>query len=153
MAGAAFSGNSAHTMDAKGRVTIPSAYRDALGENFTIGMNNELTAIALYPQARWQEIEEDLNKIPPTDVRGMRYVRMINGNSFPDCLLDGQGRVLVPSTLRQKAGLDKNVRFVGVGQSLEIWDEARYVRESEAAELSSAELLSYVNDMYYRPRS
>lgn len=153
VAGAAFSGNSAHTMDAKGRVTIPTAYRDALGDNFTIGLNNELTAIALYPRERWQAIEEDLNKIPSTDVRGMRYVRMINGNSFPDCLLDGQGRVLVPAALRQKAGLDKNVRFVGVGQSLEIWDEARYVRESESAELSSAELLSYVNDMYYKPRA
>lgn len=82
----------------------------------------------------------------------MRYVRMINGNSFPDCQLDGQGRVLVPPTLRQKVALDKTVRFVGVGQSLEIWDEARYVRESEAAELSSAELLAYVNEMYYKPR-
>lgn len=152
MASTAFSGNSAHTMDAKGRVTIPTAYREALGDDFTIGLNNELTAISLYPKARWQAIEEDLNKIPPTDVRGMRYVRMINGNSFPSCQLDGQGRVLVPPALRQKAALDKTVRFVGVGQSLEIWDEARYVRESEAAELSSAELLNYVNEMYYKPR-
>ncbi|MEG2858993.1 MAG: division/cell wall cluster transcriptional repressor MraZ [Clostridia bacterium] len=153
MALTAFSGNSTHTMDAKGRVTIPSAYREALGDNFTMGLNNELSAIALYPKARWQSIEEDLNKIPGTDARGMRYVRMINGNSFPDCELDGQGRVLVPPTLRMKVNLDKNVRFVGIGQSLEIWDEVRYVRENEAAEMASADLLSYVNDMYYKPRT
>jgi len=153
MAGSAFSGNSAHTMDAKGRVTVPTAYREALGEDFTIGLNNELTAIALYPKARWQAMEEELNRIFPTDAKGMRYVRLITGNSFPDCQLDGQGRVLVPPTLRQKVALDKQVRFVGVGQYLELWDEDRYVRESEMAEMSSAELLSYVNEMYYRPRT
>lgn len=152
MARITFSGNWAHAMDAKGRVTIPSSYREALGERFTIGMNNEFTAIALYPEVRWHQIEEELSRIPPTDVRGMRYVRMINGNSFPDCELDAQGRVLLPPTLRNKAGLDKLVRIVGAGQSLEIWNEAAYVRESESAELSSADLMEYVNELYYKPR-
>ncbi|MDO4547292.1 MAG: division/cell wall cluster transcriptional repressor MraZ [Clostridia bacterium] len=153
MASAAFSGNSSHTMDAKGRVTIPAAYRAALGEDFTVGMNNELSAIALYPKSRWESIEEDLNRIPPTDIKGMRYVRLINGNSFPDTQLDAQGRVLLPQALRNKAGLVKNVRFVGVGQSIEIWDESRYVRENESAELACGDLLSYVNELYYKPRN
>lgn len=147
-----FSGNWAHTMDAKGRVTIPASYREVLGEGFTIGLNSELSAIALYPAAHWRNIEEDLSKIPVTDARGMRYVRMTIGNSFPDCQLDAQGRVLLPPTLRQKVGLDKGVRFVGVGRSLEVWDEARYISETEAAEQSSAQLLEYVNDRYYGPK-
>lgn len=152
MASIAFSGNSSHTMDAKGRVTIPASYRDALGDEFTIGMNNELSAIALYPKERWRSIEEDLNRIPPTDIRGMRYVRLINGNSFPDSQLDAQGRVLLPPALRSKMGLVKNVRFVGVGQCIEVWDEARYERENEAAELSCDDLISYVNETYYKPK-
>lgn len=149
----AFAGNISHTIDPKGRVTIPSAYRDALGESFTIGLNNELSAIALYPAWRWQEIERDLSQIPPTDVTAMRYVRLINGNSFPACELDGQGRVLLPAMLRAKAGMDKQIRFVGIGSCLEIWDEDKYLAETKSAEADSQSLLEYVNQRYYQPRT
>lgn len=136
-------------MDAKGRVTIPTAYRDALGERFTIGLNSDMTTIALYPSACWEKIEADLNKIPPSDIRGMKYVRAVNGNSFTDCQLDAQGRVLLPQTLRSKVGLDKNVRFVGMVGSLEVWDEERYEREETEAVDAREELLNYVNERYY----
>ncbi|MEA4899388.1 MAG: division/cell wall cluster transcriptional repressor MraZ [Christensenellaceae bacterium] len=147
-----FSGNWAHTMDAKGRVTIPASYREVLGDQFTIGLNSERSAIALFPAEHWQRIEEDLSKIPMTDARGMRYVRMISGNSFPGSQLDAQGRVLLPPTLRQRVGLEKSVRFVGVGRSLEVWDEERYQAECEAVEETSAQLLEYINDRYYGPK-
>lgn len=147
-----FSGNFAHTIDPKGRVTIPAAYRDALGERFTIGLNNQMNALALYPRERWEKIEEDLNRIPPTDVNGMRYVRLINGNSFPDSQLDAQGRVLLPAMLRQWTGMEKNIRFVGVGQCLEIWDEERYLREVQQSSENVVDLLAYVNSQYYQPR-
>ena len=55
MSSAAFSGNYTHNIDPKGRVTIPAAYREALGEGFTIGLNNDFSAIALYPVEKWQE--------------------------------------------------------------------------------------------------
>ena len=152
MALTVFSGNWSHTMDAKGRVTIPASYREGLGDVFTVGLNSELSAIALYPVEHWHKIEADLSKIPMTDARGMRYVRMIIGNSFPGSQLDAQGRVLIPPTLRQKAGLEKSVRFVGVGNRVEVWDEVRYTSESEAAEQLSPELLDYVNDRYFSPK-
>ena len=56
MSASEFSGNYAHNIDPKGRVTIPSAYREALGDTFTIGLNNEFNAIALYPVEKWEEI-------------------------------------------------------------------------------------------------
>jgi MraZ protein len=149
----AFAGNVSHTIDPKGRVTIPATYREALGEGFTIGLNNQLCAVALYPAWRWREIEQDLARIPPTDVTAMRYVRLINGNSFPQCELDGQGRALLPSMLRVKTGMDKQIRFVGMGQCLEIWDEARYQAETQSAEAESEKLLDYVNEQYYKPRA
>ncbi len=151
--GSAFAGNVAHTIDPKGRVTIPAAYRDSLGEGFTIGLNNQLNAIALYPAWRWQEIEKDLSRIPQTDVTAMRYVRLINGNSFPSCELDGQGRVLLPAMLRAKTGMDKQIRFVGIGSCLEIWDEDRYLAETLSAEADSEKLLEYVNLQYYQPKA
>lgn len=144
-----FSGNFVHTIDSKGRVTIPAAYREGLSNGFTIGLNNQFIAIALYPTTKWEEKCEQLNKIPESDVKGTKYVRLISGNSFSDCELDAQGRILLPATLRQKAGLDKAIRFVGMGQYLEIWDECRYMAECERSEDSIDDLLDYVNGQYY----
>ena len=152
MAKASFTGNVSHTIDPKGRVTIPNAYRPILGDMFTIGLNNQFNALALYPKERWEAVEEELDRIPLTDAMGMRYVRLISGNSFADCRLDGQGRVLLPQSLRQKAGLDKDIRFVGVGKCLEIWDEERYRKESGETEGDVNELLAYVNDRYFGPQ-
>ncbi|MBR7189319.1 MAG: MraZ N-terminal domain containing protein, partial [Clostridia bacterium] len=82
MPGAEFSGNYTHNIDPKGRVTIPAAYREALGDHFTIGLNNEFNAIALYPTEKWQDLSEKLDRIPDSDVRGMAYVRLIKAFSF-----------------------------------------------------------------------
>lgn len=152
VAGVEFSGNFAHTIDPKGRVTIPAAYREALAGGFTIGLNNQFAAIALYPTEKWAEKCAQLSRIPESDIKGTKYVRLITGNSFSDCELDAQGRVLLPATLRQKAGLDKGIRFVGMGQYLEIWDENRYAIESGEAEDSIDDLLDYVNGQYYHPQ-
>jgi len=147
-----FSGNYTHNIDPKGRVTIPAAYREALGERFTIGLNNDFSAIALYPVEKWQDMSERLNRIPDSDVRGMAYVRLIKAFSFTEQQLDGQGRVLLPAALRKKAGMEKAIRFVGVGRYLEIWDEDRFAATCEQNELDFEQLLSYVNDRYYSPK-
>lgn len=148
-----FSGNYAHNIDPKGRATIPAAYRDALGDDFTIGLNNEFNAIALYPAAKWRDIGDKLGQIPDTDVKGMAYVRFIKAFSFTHQSLDGQGRVLLPAALRQKAGVEKAVRFVGVGSSLEIWDEDRFIAAHAAFEENVGALLDYVNERYFSPKN
>ncbi len=146
-----FSGNFMHTIDIKGRATIPSAYRELLGEDFTVGLNNDFSAIALYPARKWESISEKLHRIPDTDARGMAYVRLIKAFSFPGQTLDGQGRILLPAALREKAGMRKDVRFVGVGQYLEIWDEEKFNQVTAKNEENFDELLAYVNDRYYAP--
>jgi len=78
-------------------------------------------------------------------------VRLIKAFSFTGQTLDAQGRILLPSALREKAGMNKDVRFVGVGQYLEIWDEERFVRVMAQNELDVEKLLAYVNDRYYAP--
>jgi len=147
-----FSGNYTHNIDPKGRVTIPAAYREALGEGFTIGLNNDFSAIALYPVEKWQDMSQRLDRIPDSDVRGMAYVRLIKAFSFTEQQLDGQGRILLPQALRKKAGMEKAIRFVGVGRYLEIWDEDRFAATCEQNEINFEELLSYVNDRYYSPK-
>jgi len=149
MPAAEFSGNYTHNIDPKGRVTIPAAYREALGYGFTIGLNNEFNAIALYPIEKWQDMSARLDRIPDSDVRGMAYVRLIKAYSFTDQQLDGQGRLLLPQTLRKKTGAEKDIRLVGVGQYLEVWDEAKFVETCEKSELELEELMAYVNDRYF----
>lgn len=148
MAKAEFSGNFLHTIDPKGRVTIPTAFRELLGENFTIGLNNEFNAIALYPQEKWQEISDFLDRIPDFDRKGMRYVRLIKAHSFLGGEMDGQGRVLLPQALRQKLNIGKNIRFVGMGRYLEIWDEDVCIQQLNESEDDYDSLMDHVNDQY-----
>ena len=145
-----FSGNFAHSIDPKGRVTIPMAFREALGGGFTIGLNNQSTALALYPKAMWAEKCAQLRRIPDTDVRGMKYRRWVMGNSFPDMELDSQGRVLLPQTLRAQIGISKAIRFVGMDSYLEIWDEDRYLAEYDLTQSSFEDLMNYVDERYFR---
>ena len=148
-----FSGNYKHNIDPKGRVTIPAAFREALGDGFTIGLNNEFKAIALYPVAKWQDMSAKLDRIPDSDARGMAYVRLIKAFSFTNQSLDAQGRVLLPEVLREKAGMDKAIRFAGLGHYMEIWDEDRFVAANTATEMDIGALLNYVNDRYYSPQA
>lgn len=148
---AEFSGTYSHNIDPKGRVTIPSAYREDLGGNFTLGLNNQFTALALYPEEEWRRISENLNRIPVSDARGMAYVRLVKAYSYTNQNLDGQGRVLLPARLREKLGLEKAICFVGVGRMLEIWDEAKFDAFCLQSEENFGDLMDYVNDRYFKP--
>ena len=152
MPGAEFSGNYTHNIDPKGRVTIPAAYREALGDDFTIGMNNEFKAIALYPAEKWRDMNAMLDGIPDSDAAGTAYVRLIRAFSFAHQTLDGQGRVLLPAVLREKAGMDKAIRFAGMGRYLEVWDENRFAEVNAAAEMDISSMLEYINDRYFSPK-
>lgn len=116
-----FSGSFAHNIDPKGRATIPSAFREAFADNFVIALNNEFKAISLYPYDKWNEITDRLSRIPETDMDGMTYVRLVRAFAFVDQRLDAQGRVLLPAVLRQRAGIEKEITFLGMGRSIEIW--------------------------------
>ena len=152
VAQAEFSGNYAHNIDPKGRVTIPMAYREALGDGFTIGLNNEFTAIALYPVEKWQSMSRQLDRIPDSDAQGMAYVRLIKAFSFTNQSLDGQGRVLLPAVLREQAGMEKAIRFAGMGRWMEIWDEGRFANAFMESVRDRSALLAYVNDRYFSPK-
>jgi MraZ protein len=144
-----FSGNYTHNLDVKGRATIPAVFREAFSDGFAVGLNNDFNAIALYPPEKWREIGARLDRIPDSDQRGMSYVRLIKAFSYPGQTLDGQNRVLIPQALRQQTGMEKAIRFVGVGRYLEIWDEERFIRQYLSARENVEELMQYVNDRYF----
>ena len=148
----AFSGNALHTMDTKGRVFLPTAYREALGEKFVLSLNNDLRAMALYPIDEWKAKCDALSRIPDTDRKGKNYVRYFIGNSFVNSSLDGQGRLLIPQTLRSMFDLteSKDVRFIGVGECLELWAADQYHGLEMTENPLMDATLDYVYANYFR---
>lgn len=149
----AFSGNAVHTMDTKGRVFLPTAFREALGEKFVLSLNNDLRTMALYPVDEWESVCNALARIPPTDRIAKNYVRYLLGNTFTDCSLDGQGRLLIPQTLRNMFDLkeSKDVRFIGVGECLELWAAENYHGLQMTENKLADDVLDYVYANYFRP--
>ncbi|NLY64394.1 MAG: division/cell wall cluster transcriptional repressor MraZ [Alcaligenaceae bacterium] len=116
-----FQGNSALTLDAKGRMTIPARYRDALMESangaLTITRNFD-GGLLIYPRHEWEEKREAIMKLPMS----ARHVqRMLLGNA-QDVDIDSAGRVLIAPELRNAAAMVKEVVLVGMGRHFDLWD-------------------------------
>lgn len=116
-----FFGEYQHSLDAKGRVIIPSKHREELGEKFmmTQGLDK---CIYVYPMSEWENMLESVKNVPLTDKKGRSFIRFFFSKAS-ECEPDKQGRVLVANNLREYAGLDKEVTVLGVYNRLEIWDK------------------------------
>lgn len=119
-----FMGTYQNNVDPKGRVSIPVKYRDALGERFFVTKGFD-SCIDIYTVDEWEKFAEKLHKLSVTK-RDMRdFVRFIFGNAT-EVELDKQGRILLPSMLRETVGIEKEVIVMGVGNKVEIWDKAKW---------------------------
>lgn len=148
MANLCFTGSYDHSLDGKGRVIIPASYREALGENFTITLNPERSAIAIYPEAVWQGQTERFSHIDPMDKRGMRFLRYIMSVSYAENSMDAQGRVLIPTKLRGLAGLTRDIKIVGVGSYIEIWDATAFDDWESGALEDMDDATDYIREQY-----
>ena len=113
-----------HSIDAKGRLIIPSKFRDILGEDFVItkGLDG---CLFLYPNNEWKIFENKLKGLPLANKNVRMFQRHFLG-SATDGGLDKQGRVLLSSALRTYADLEKDVVLVGMLERVEIWDKAKW---------------------------
>lgn len=115
-----FKGRYNHTVDTKGRVMIPSKFRDQLGKEFVITRGFE-NCLFVYTNEAWDAYAEKLLALPTNDEDSRRVVRSMIGYA-DDVELDNQGRALLSKELRAYANLDKNIMLVGMGNRIEIWD-------------------------------
>lgn len=113
------------TLDAKGRVTVPARFRDALAALCAGQMTltkHPTRCLMLFPRPAWVEFRSKLMQLP-MDAEGWRRIYL---GSAMDVDIDGGSRVLLSPELRQWAGLDKDLMLVGMGNRMEIWDRKRY---------------------------
>jgi MraZ protein len=129
-----FRGINVVTIDAKGRLAVPSRYRDVLTSHhhgaMVVTIDTEETCLLLYPKSAWQVIEEKLQSLPSFNPVARRVQRLLIGHAT-DVELDGSGRLLLPPELRSYAQLDKRVVMIGQGNKFEMWDEAHWQTRRE----------------------
>ncbi|CEG56424.1 division/cell wall cluster transcriptional repressor MraZ [Legionella fallonii] len=121
-----FRGINTITIDTKGRLAIPTRYRSALGAEdkipVVITIDTDETCLLLYTAAEWQIIENNLQKLPSFNAAARRIQRLLIGHAT-DVEVDSNGRVLVPTVLRNYAQLEKDVVMIGQGNKFEVWNK------------------------------
>jgi MraZ protein len=118
-----------HTMDAKGRVSLPAVLRVDLqthDDRPPILTNLvDCAAVGVFSHERWLEIEQRLASMSQMQPEIQSVQRLLVSGAV-ECPIDTQGRILVPPHLREHAGLERDVTIAGVGRRIEIWDRARF---------------------------
>lgn len=119
-----FMGEYNHTIDAKGRVIVPSKFRETLGDEFVVtkGLDG---CLFVYDNNEWAAFEEKLKSLPITNKDARQFVRFFLAGAA-SVEVDKQGRILLPGSLREFAELIKDVVLIGVGSRIEIWSKERW---------------------------
>ena len=125
-----------HTIDAKGRLSMPSKLRRDMGEAFIVtkGLDGCLFA---FSQDEWKNFETKLKSLPLSDKNARNFVRFFLAGAT-ECEIDKQGRFLIPSNLREAGKLEKEAVIIGVGTRLEIWNKEIWASKDE--EISADEI-------------
>jgi MraZ protein len=139
-----FMGEYQHSIDAKGRLIVPSKLREKLGEKFVVtrGLDGCLFG---YPLSEWEKLEEKLNEMPLAKKDARTFVRFFY-SAATECEIDKQGRINIPATLREHAKLVKSCVIIGVSNRIEIWDEARWQAFTTEAEENFDEIAETMID-------
>ncbi len=133
-------GTHAPKLDEKGRLFLPAKFRDELQAGLVITRGQE-NCLYVFSASEFQAVHDKIRQAPVTSVDARNYLRVfLSGAS--DELPDKQGRVTIPATLRQYAGLDKDLVVIGVGSRAEIWNVTswnEYLKKQETAFANVAE--------------
>ena len=125
-----FRGRFVHSIDSKGRVSIPAGFRMELQRRSQLSpiLTIQPECLALYAQEDWDAVARRLTGVDPLRVEGRALKRFLISNS-EEAPLDAQGRILIPPYQRDHAKLEKEVVIAGLGDCLEIWDRQRYEQD------------------------
>ena len=138
-----FMGEYNHTIDAKGRLIIPAKFRELLGTEFVLtrGLDG---CLFIYPVDEWKAFEQKLRALPLTNKNAKTFSRFFVAGAAM-CELDRQGRVLVPQTLREFAGLEKDVVLTGNLDRIEVWSKDKWSENCDYDDMN--EIAESMQDM------
>ena len=144
-----FMGEYNHTIDAKGRLIIPSKFRELLGEEFVLtrGLDG---CLYIYPMDEWESFEMKLRSLPLTNKNARTFSRFFVAGATT-CELDRQGRILVPQTLREFAGLEKDVVLTGNLNRIEVWSKEKWNEICDYDDMDS--IAESMQDMGFKHKS
>jgi MraZ protein len=141
-----FLGTFQHTIDAKGRTSLPAKYREALaaaGEpKIVLTRCAQWRAVQALPYSLWNELKQRMMATSPLDARAQRTILKLY-SAAQEVDLDPHGRVLVPPALREWAGLSREVVWVGMVRTAELWDRASH-EKSMGEDLPEPEVVDFL---------
>jgi MraZ protein len=140
-----FLGEYQHSLDSKGRITIPSKFREQLDNKFVLtkGLDN---CIFLYPLDEWRVVEEKVRSLPLTRADVRSFARFFFSGAS-ELEIDKQGRIVLPVNLRDYAQIDKDTVIIGVGARIEIWSTEKWAEYNQNAEASYEEIAESLVDL------
>ncbi|CDQ40215.1 MULTISPECIES: division/cell wall cluster transcriptional repressor MraZ [Virgibacillus] len=139
-----FMGEYQHNIDTKGRIIVPSKFREELGENFVVTRGLDKCLFA-YPMEEWKLLEEKLKKLPLTKKDARAFTRFFFSGAI-ECEIDKQGRINIPQTLRNYAALEKECVVIGVSNRIEIWSNENWETYFSDSEESFTEIAENLMD-------
>ncbi|MCO5176019.1 MAG: division/cell wall cluster transcriptional repressor MraZ [Thermomicrobiales bacterium] len=133
-----FLGRHQHNLDDKGRLALPAKYRDQLQDGVVLTRGFD-RCLLVYPMAAWIPLAERVSALSIGDPDGRVLRRMLFANAV-DAQLDRQGRILIPSELRDHAGLEREAVVAGMHTFLEIWSPDEWAGQDELVERDGASI-------------
>ena len=140
-----FMGEYSHTIDTKGRLISPSRFREELGETFVVtkGLDG---CLFVFSDEEWKAFEIKLKSLPLTNKNARQFARFFVAGATP-CELDKQGRILLPATLREFAGLEKDVVLTGMLNRIEIWSKDKWNENNSLDDVAMDEIAEQMTDL------
>lgn len=139
-----FMGEFNHNIDLKGRIIVPSKFREGLGETFVVTRGLDKCLFA-YPMDEWEILEQKLKKLPLTKKDARAFTRFFFSGAV-ECEVDKQGRINIPQPLRNYADLEKECVVIGVSNRIEFWAEEKWEDYFQDSEESFAEISENLMD-------
>lgn len=140
-----FIGEYNHTIDEKGRMSIPAKFRRDVtaGVVVTRGLDH---CLFVYPKSEWEVMAEKLSRLPVSQKKSRAFARLMLAGAM-DVELDGQGRIMLPEYLRKYADVKKHVVVAGLYNRLEIWDEDAWQEYRTKTELESDDIAESMSEL------
>jgi MraZ protein len=134
-----------HNVDVKGRVSVPSKFRDDLGQSFVVtkGLDN---CLFMYSKTEWETFEEKLKQLPLTNADARTFIRFFFAGAT-EVEVDKQGRINIPQVLRDYAGIKKDVVIAGVATRAEIWDSEAWDKYTSSEALNVSNIASQMSNL------